>query len=266
MNRLLLTNLKHAKTRWGLLPKIARDALEDLSSRFRLSVPRGELLYLDGSWYVTHTGLLGVARRNHCHGIHVRPASAFCDSAISRWAFKATVYTSRTCRGFVGYGDADPTNVSPRFRGAEMRVAETRAVNRALRKAFGIGICSVEELGSFSGPLSPAVQINKQSAGAEPINSNRNHPLRDRLCLLIRQHQLDPTLVKSYAADFCDVAQLRQAKREQISAFIEHLAQYAQNDREALLCQLNSYAPKPVSPAPAPPESAVRQEKAEGVA
>jgi hypothetical protein len=27
-----------------------------------------------------------------------------------------------------------------------MRVAETRAVNRALRKAYGIGLCSVEEL------------------------------------------------------------------------------------------------------------------------
>jgi hypothetical protein len=33
-----------------------------------------------------------------------------------------------------------------------MRVAETRAVNRALRKAYGIGICSIEEIGSFCGP------------------------------------------------------------------------------------------------------------------
>ena len=53
-------------------------------------------------------------------------------------------------RGFVGYGDADPSNVSPLVHGAEMRVAETRAVNRALRKAYGIGICSVEEIGSFA--------------------------------------------------------------------------------------------------------------------
>jgi hypothetical protein len=35
-------------------------------------------------------------------------------------AFKATVYKSRTCKGLVGYGDANPD--------AEMRVAETRAV------------------------------------------------------------------------------------------------------------------------------------------
>ena len=37
-------------------------------------------------------------------------------------------------------------------RGAELRIAETRAVNRALRKAYGIGLCSVEELGAFSSP------------------------------------------------------------------------------------------------------------------
>jgi hypothetical protein len=38
-----------------------------------------------------------------------------------------------------------PSNVSPLVHGAEMRVAETQAVKRALRKAYGIGICSVEK-------------------------------------------------------------------------------------------------------------------------
>jgi hypothetical protein len=50
-------------------------------------------------------------------------------------------------RVFVRYGDADPPNVSSLVHGAEMRVAETRDVNWALRKAYGIGLCSVEELG-----------------------------------------------------------------------------------------------------------------------
>jgi hypothetical protein len=63
------------------------------------------------------------------------------------------VYKSRTCKGFAGYGDADPSNVSSLVRGAEMRVAETRAVNRALRKAYGIGICSVEEVGTIPNPV-----------------------------------------------------------------------------------------------------------------
>ncbi len=33
-----------------------------------------------------------------------------------------------------------------------MRVAETCAVNRALRKAYGISLCSVEKLRWLSGP------------------------------------------------------------------------------------------------------------------
>lgn len=41
------------------------------------------------------------------------------------WVFKATVYKRPGSKGFVGYGDADPSNVSPLVRGAEMRVAET---------------------------------------------------------------------------------------------------------------------------------------------
>jgi hypothetical protein len=83
----------------------------------------------------------------------------FCDAAASRWAFRAIVYKSPRCKGFVGYGDADPSNVSPLVRGAEMRVAETRAVNRALRKAYGIGICSVEEIGSLENRKRPGQAV-----------------------------------------------------------------------------------------------------------
>ncbi len=238
-------DLRLAKRKWGVLPRTALMALQELVSQHCLNVALGDLLYFDGKWYVTHSGLLRLASRNHCSGIHVQPVSKFCDSSTSRWAFKATVYKSRTCKGFVGYGDADPSNVSDLVRGAEMRVAETRAVNRALRKAYGIGICSVEEIGSFSGRLEPASPVRKLP---QPPSSNGNgHRLRDRLCLLIRQHQLDPALVKAYAADYCDVSELRQASRGQVATFITHLAEYAQTDREGLLCQLNSYAAKPVA-------------------
>src|SRR5204863_9812646 len=76
----------------------------------------------------------------------------------------------------------------------------------------------------------------------QPANGNYGGPkVRDRLCQIMRQHQLDPNLVKSYAADFCGVKTLREAKREQIEAFVVHLADWAEKDRNALLCQLNSY-------------------------
>ena len=235
-------NLEIARKLWGDLSKTSVECLEDLSKRYSLSIASGDLLYLEGRWYVTHAGLLGIARRKRCSGIQVRPALQFCDPASSRWAFRATVYKSQTCKGFVGYGDADPSNVSALVRGAEMRVAETRAVNRALRKAYGIGICSVEEISSFADPA----RSHGQSSKRPPQRANGNYggpKVRDRLCQIIRQHQLDPTLVKAYATDFCGTRTLREATRAQVENFVAHLADRAQKDRNALLCQLNSYLP-----------------------
>jgi len=235
----LQSNLSVAKNKWGKLPKSIMSSLEEILLRYGLSVGLGDLLYLDGRWYVTHAGLLRLARRNQCRGIRIQPVKEFCDPGAARYAFRAVVYRSSKCRGFVGYGDADPSNVSPLVRGAEMRMAETRAVNRALRKAYGIGICSVEELGSLAEPRQSS---QSKKIPAQPENGNYGGPkVRDRLCQLIRQHQLDANLVKSYAIDFCGTKTLREATREQVENFVAHLADWAEKDRNALLCQLNSY-------------------------
>jgi hypothetical protein len=234
---------KLAKSLFGVLSRAALNNLEALTRRHKVSLLGGDVKYLNGAWYVTHSGLLRLAERRRCAGIHVRPVLKSCDPASSRWVFRAAVYKSRSCRGFVGYGDADPSNVSPLVHGAEMRVAETRAVNRALRKAYGIGICSVEEIGSFSGqPSSTESKKLPQAAGGNGNGNFGGRTVRDRLCQLIRQHQLDATLVKSYATDFCGVKTLRDATREQVEQFVAHLAEQAEKDRSALLCQLNSYS------------------------
>ena len=190
---------------------------------------------------MTHSGLLRLARRKKCSGIHVEAVDSLCDSAANRFVLKATVFPSKGSSGFVGYGDADPSNVSSLVRGAEMRVAETRAVNRALRKAYGIGICSVEEIGTIPSPT-PTEKLPPQNVNG---NGNGGGPkVRDRLCQLIRQHKLDPELVKAYAVDFCGTKTLREATREQVENFVQQLADWAAKDRNALLCQLNSY-PRP---------------------
>jgi hypothetical protein len=232
--------VRMARLLWGPMSRLALESLRELVNQYDLSVSSGDLIFLQAGWYVTHAGLLRLARRSHCIGIDVAPVAEFSNPATSRWAFKATVYKSPKCRGFVGYGDADPSNVSPLVHGAEMRVAETRAVNRALRKAYGIGICSVEEIGSFAEP-SPSSRESKKLP-VQPVNGNNGGPkVRDRLCQLIRQHQLDANLVKAYATDFCGTKTLREASREQVENFVAHLADCAEKDRNALLCQLSSY-------------------------
>ena len=239
----ILENLRFAhRLIPGTLPIRLAESLKTLSQDFDFSLRRGELQLLNNSWYVTHNGLLRLARRKRCRGIHVEAVDSLCDSAANRFVLKATVYPSKDSAGFVGYGDADPANVSPQVRGAEMRIAETRAVNRALRKAYGIGICSVEEIGSKPGSIAAPDSYKSPPKGTNENGNGVGHNVRDRLCQLIRQHKLDPELVKAFAVDFCGTKALKDASREQVEHFVQQLAEAAKKDRDALVCQLNSYA------------------------
>ena len=221
-------------------------SLKRLTQEFKLSVVAGDLKLLDGNWYVTHAGLLRLARRYRCAGIQVQLVPELSEPSQARWVFRAAVYTGGGSQEFVGYGDANPSNVSPAVRGAEMRVAETRAVNRALRKAYGIGLCSVEELGSSSVRPERTDEIKPHRFPAASGNGNGTTTvqpnLRDRLCVLIRKHELDPAQVKKYAADFCGTETLRDASRDLVQSFITTLEEQATHNRGALICRLNSYA------------------------
>jgi hypothetical protein len=238
-SRAFLHNKRLAEIYWGKLSRSLLASLQYLTSDYGLSVGRGDVVSLDGRWYVTHPGLLRLAFRRHCSGIQVELVRDCSEPRNAQWAFKATVFRPGTAEGFVGFGDANPSNVSPMVRGAEMRVAETRAVNRALRKAYGIGICSVEEIGTFPTPIQ---KLSPQNANGNGNGNGTGPKVRDRLCQIIRQHKLDPELVKAYAVDFCGTKTLRDATREQVENFVQQLADWAEKDRNALLCQLNSYS------------------------
>jgi len=61
--------------------------------------------------------------------------------------------------------------------------------------------------------------------------------------MLIRQHELDPILIKAYAADFCGAPTLKEGKsRPGLNPFISHLGTAAKENRDGLVCKLNSYA------------------------
>jgi hypothetical protein len=68
---------------------------------------------------------------------------------------------------------------------------------------------------------------------AERQRSSKGRPrLRDKLCLLIRTYELDPILVKRYAADFCGTETLRDASRDLVESFVSTIAEEAANNRE----------------------------------
>ena len=140
----------------------------------------------------------------------------------------------------MGFGDADPSNVDPLIHGAEMNGRDQSGELSRLRKAYAVPVCSVEEIGSSNRQAESSRDPKKAS---QPANGDGygGRTVRDHLCQIIRQHQLDPNLVKAYAVDFTGTKALRDATREQVETFVAHLADWAEKDRSALNCQLNSY-------------------------
>ena len=110
--KLLRQNLYNAKRLYADLPRQQLSVLRDLTATLHLSIIKSEILYLGGKWYVSHSGLLRIAHRRRCAGIDTTIEQDTTQASVGRWVFKATVHKSPSTR-FVGYGDADPSNVSP---------------------------------------------------------------------------------------------------------------------------------------------------------
>ena len=86
---LIRRNLRLARAKWEtILSSEAELALRSYSEQLSLSVARGDLLLIDGKWYVTHSGLLRIATRRRCCGIAVTAMPRLCDPSSSRWAFR----------------------------------------------------------------------------------------------------------------------------------------------------------------------------------
>ena len=153
---LVRTEISLAKRRWCGIGAEKLAELRRLVRRYRLSVGLGDVLFIDTGWYVTHAGLLRLAHRNHCSGIKTSLEKHYSDPSLRRWVFKAIVYNSGLSKGFVGYGDADPTNVSSLVHGAEMRVAETRASTAlSARPTASVFVLSK----SLAGHLGPSISV-----------------------------------------------------------------------------------------------------------
>src|SRR5260370_22887414 len=88
---LTLQNICSARRTWALSIDQVK-TLKALTHEFQVSIALGDLSLLDGKWYVTHGGLMRLARRNRCAGIQTRLIHQFCDPHSFRWVFRATVY------------------------------------------------------------------------------------------------------------------------------------------------------------------------------
>jgi hypothetical protein len=231
-------NVQALRTRFPDASQHLLSALRQLTIDYDLSINAGELQLISGRWYVTHAGLLKIAHRNHCSSIEVDPAPELNSPRENRWVFRASVRKKGGRQVFVGYGDADPHNISSSMHGAELRIAETRAVNRALRKAYGIGLCSAEELAAEPTSTAHGTPSSANAGGNGHVKEMR---VRNRLITLIRRHELDSAQVKSYAAEFCRTDTLRDADQNLVRSFVDKLETWAKEDLHGLREHLARY-------------------------
>lgn len=100
------------------------------------------IVTLQGKDFVTYAGLIAVFHDAEGTGVEVSETST---STADHPKFRAVV---RGKRGeYVGHGDATAANVNAMIRPHIYRMAETRAIARALRLYCNIGMTALEELG-----------------------------------------------------------------------------------------------------------------------
>lgn len=102
----------------------------------------GQIVNLKGKNYILFAGLLGMAHNNGLESITTDSIVLNPDKQTA--VFIATVKGTRG--EYTGHGDANPSNVSKMMLPSYIRMAETRAIARALRFYIGMGMTCREEL------------------------------------------------------------------------------------------------------------------------
>jgi hypothetical protein len=111
----------------------------------------GGIIKLQGKEFITFAGLLVTAHSNGLRAI--TPTLLEYNAAENYAVFSAVAQGERG--SYTAHGDADKSNVKRGMHGAILRMAETRAVCRALRMYLGIGMTAREELPGTSSDPAP---------------------------------------------------------------------------------------------------------------
>ena len=103
---------------------------------------QGHIISLKNKEYVLFSGLLNIAHQSGLKSIKTKIIEFDYEDKFC--LVEATVEGDRGI--YIGHGDADSSNVSKKILSAFIRMAETRAIARALRFYTGLGMTCAEEL------------------------------------------------------------------------------------------------------------------------
>jgi hypothetical protein len=123
---------------------------------------------------IAYKGLLALAHEDDLRRVTTRIVQLPTrDNGLTAVVFARV----RTRRGvFSGVGDANPQNVNPEVVQHLLRVAETRAIARALRLAVNVAAVSIEELGAVTTASPPEAS---KEPGAASRGERDGHPVTE---------------------------------------------------------------------------------------
>jgi hypothetical protein len=150
---------------------------------------RGHTANLQGKPYVLLSGLLEVAHNYGLESIITEPIEI--DMPGGSAVFRCTASGERGT--FTGHGDSTPRNTGKKVAAAFIRMAETRAVCRALRFYLGIGMTARDELPGDADQTPPPAPVRPIALPpAEPV---ANWPAVDSV---LNHCSVDPALLSAF--------------------------------------------------------------------
>lgn len=155
------------------------------------------IINLQGKDFVVHEGLLDEFHQNKGNFISTELIRT-PDQATGMWIFRATVEGEKG--KFSAYGDASSANVNSMIMKHVMRMAETRAINRALRLYNNIGMCSAEELGGEEQPPKPSILAPQKSQTIQNTTPTPNTPKNETVSPVKESDVID---IFSINCDLC---------------------------------------------------------------
>jgi hypothetical protein len=156
---------------------------------------------VQGKDFITFPGLLAEA---HSQGLVGIETSLINPDSSKNPIVKAIVTLKgegpQNFKVFTGYGDATETNVAKKVVGALLRMAETRAIARALRFACNIDMTAIEELDADESTHKPTTAPKSFSRAKAP--AVESSPVKEPIVVTKGQEQMKPSIpteVKSTA-------------------------------------------------------------------
>ena len=147
----------------------------------------GHVIRLNGKEYITHIGLLDKATKAGMQGWETVPVFEWSDPASNHFVVRCRVWDNDG-REFSGIGDANPGNLNSMIASAAPRMAETRAINRALRALINHGGTTADEMPMVG--LGSEVMAEPKSSSSKAMEAQQAREDAEKWWLCIQSEML----------------------------------------------------------------------------